>query len=43
MQYLASYPSGTEVTITYRRLEGGAFVTYYAQVVLEGKEPKSGN
>ena len=43
MQYLASYSSGTEVTITYRRLEGGAFVTYYAQVVLEGKEPKSGN
>lgn len=42
-EFLASYPSGAEVTITYRRLEGGAFVTHYAQVILEGKESKDKN
>jgi serine protease Do len=35
---LASYPSGTEVTITYKRLENNAFVTHEAKVVLEAKK-----
>ena len=37
MQYLASYPSGAEVTVTYKRLENGQFATYDAKVRLEEK------
>ena len=37
MQYLASYPSGAEVTITYRRLENNKFITYDTKVKLESK------
>ena len=35
---LASYPSGTEVTITYKRLENGKFVSYSTKAVLEAKK-----
>ena len=38
MQYLASYPSGAEVTITYRRFENGQFNTYETKVTLEDKK-----
>ena len=40
MQFLASYPSGAKVTITYRRLENNSFVTHDTQVTLEGKNTK---
>ena len=35
--YLASYPSGAEVTITYKRLENGVFVVHETTVTLKGK------
>ena len=35
--YLASYPSGAEVTITYKRLENGVFVVHETTVTLQGK------
>ncbi len=35
--HLAAYPSGAEVTITYRRLENNVFVTHDAKVKLESK------
>lgn len=37
MQCLASYPSGAEVTITFRRLENNQFTTYESKVVLDDK------
>ncbi|MCR4815411.1 MAG: trypsin-like peptidase domain-containing protein [Lachnospiraceae bacterium] len=37
MQYLASYPSGAEVTVTYRRLENGKFVEYDTTVTTDSK------
>lgn len=38
--YLASYPSGAEVTVTYKRLENGVFVAYETTVTLQGKTTK---
>ena len=35
--YLASYPSGAEVTITYKRLENGVFVVHETTVTLQNK------
>ena len=37
MQYLAAYPSGAEVTVTYRRLENNKFVSYDTTVKTEAK------
>ncbi len=37
MQYLAAYPSGAEVTVTYRRLENNKFVSHDATVKTEAK------
>ena len=36
-EYLAAYPSGTTVTITYERLENGAYTEYECQVLLQNK------
>lgn len=37
MQHLAAYPSGAEVTVTYRRLENNKFVSYDTTVKTEAK------
>lgn len=37
-EYLAAYPAGTRVTITYERLEGGEYVEHQCRVLLQPKE-----
>lgn len=37
-EYLAAYPAGTTITLTYERLENGEYVEYECKVLLEKKE-----
>ena len=37
-EYLAAYPAGTTVALTYERLEDGEYVEYECQVLLQNKE-----
>lgn len=37
-EYLAAYPAGTTITLTYERLEDGEYVEYECKVLLEKKE-----
>lgn len=37
-KYLAAYPAGTTVTLSYERLENGEYVEYECEVVLQKKE-----
>ncbi len=37
-EYLAAYPAGTTVTVTYERLEDGEYVEYRCDIVLEKKD-----
>ena len=43
MEYLAAFPSGTEVTVTYRRLENGKFVQHDTTVLTESKNQPGRN
>lgn len=37
-EYLAAYPAGKTITLTYERLENGEYVEYECQVILQKKE-----
>ena len=37
-KYLAAYPAGTTITLSYERLENGEYVEYECEVVLQKKE-----
>lgn len=37
-EYLAAYPAGTTITLTFERLEDGEYVEYECQVLLQNKE-----
>ena len=37
-EYLAAYPAGTTVTLTYERLENGEYIEHECRVLLQKKE-----
>ena len=38
-KYLAAYPAGETIVLTYERLENGEYVEYECEVILQKKEP----